>query len=61
MGAYVGPVRRPERGEWQPLKNINLRARDFDPKVQPISPLGTQSSRSEYSANQCSLTEQKNP
>jgi hypothetical protein len=51
MGAYVGPVRRPEKGEWKPLKIFNLRAHDFDPKVQPRSPLGTQSNRSEYSAN----------
>jgi hypothetical protein len=31
----------------------------FEPKVQQGTPLGTQSRRSEFSANQCSLTEQK--
>jgi hypothetical protein len=31
----------------------------FEPKVKLGTPLGTQSSRSEFSANQCSLTEQK--
>ena len=38
-------------GEWEPLKILNVQACDFDPKVQPKNPQGTQSSKSEYSAN----------
>jgi hypothetical protein len=42
-------------GEWGPLKILILRVRDFDPKVQSKSPLGTQSNRSESNTNQCRL------
>jgi hypothetical protein len=38
-------------GEKDPLKTLELRASDFDPKIQPKNPLGTQSSRSEYIIN----------
>jgi hypothetical protein len=27
-------------GEWEPLKVLDLRARDFDPKAQPRNPQG---------------------
>jgi hypothetical protein len=59
LTSSVGPTRRLERGgggvESEPLKILVLRVRDFDPKVQPESPLVTQSSRSEYNTNQCRL------
>jgi hypothetical protein len=42
-------------GEWELLKILDLRARDFDTKIQPRNPLRTQSSRSEYNTNQCHL------
>jgi hypothetical protein len=56
-----GPVRRPEAGggEWEPLKILDLRAHDFDPKAQPRNPQGLKSNQSDYNANQCHLTASK--
>jgi hypothetical protein len=44
---------------WKPLNLSTCEHMTFEPKVQPRTPLGTQSSRSEFRANQCSLTEQQ--
>jgi hypothetical protein len=38
-----------------PLKILDLRAREIDPKIQPGNPLGTQRSKSEYNNKQCHL------
>jgi hypothetical protein len=48
-----GPVRRLEvgGGEWEPLKILDLRAHDFDPKAQPKNPQGLKSNQSDYNAN----------
>jgi hypothetical protein len=48
-------VRQPEKGECEPLKILDLRAHDFDPKIQPGNRLENQSSRSEYNMKQCRL------
>jgi hypothetical protein len=48
-----------KRGWMEATKFSTCEHMTFEPKVEPRTPLGTRSSRLEFRANQCSLTEQK--